>query len=120
MEKESGRIAGLGEEQESRVWEETRLRAALRESISRGEPSPFLLGSIVGPVSVNPVGVFEGMLTYGSYPPGSPQCRWASFNVGEFLFPESRWSLLPWALAVGGGAAFAVHLARRASTEGGL
>ncbi len=115
MEKESARIAGFSGEIESRVGEENRLRAALRESIQRGEPSPFLLGSIEGPVSVNPVGAFEGMLTYRFYPPGSPQCRWASFNVGEFLFPNSRLSLLPWALAVGSCTLLAIFIARRAS-----
>lgn len=26
---------------------------------------------------------------------GSPWARWNSFNVGEFWFPESRWSVVP-------------------------
>jgi hypothetical protein len=67
----------------------------LHEIARRGEVSPFLLASIRGPVSVNPVGVYEGALTYGMFGPGTPQTRFASFNAGEFLFPESRWSLMP-------------------------
>ena len=113
MEKERLRIAELNSDVGTQMREENRLRAALRESILRGEPSPFLLGSVEGPVSVNPIGVFEGVMTYGFYPPGSPQCRWASFNVGEFFFPQSRWSLLPWALVMGVCTAFAVLTGRR-------
>jgi hypothetical protein len=70
-------------------------REELNEISRRGDVSPFLLASIRGPVSVNPVGVYEGALTYGMFAPGTPQTRFASFNAGEFLFPESRWSLLP-------------------------
>ncbi len=42
-----------------------------------------------GPVSVNPGGIYGGGLL------GPDELRWNSFNAGEFLFPESRWSLLP-------------------------
>ncbi|HEY2343240.1 MAG TPA: hypothetical protein VGH90_09440, partial [Chthoniobacteraceae bacterium] len=71
-------------------------------SIDRGEASPFLLGSVEGPVSVNPVGAFEGLFNYEYFPPGSPQVRWASFNLGEFLWPQSRLSLLPLLFITGG------------------
>ncbi len=32
---------------------------------------------------------------FQAFGPGSKEARWNSFNVGEFLFPESRWSLAP-------------------------
>jgi hypothetical protein len=47
------------------------------------------------PVSANPGGVYSG-LPGRFFSLDSPQCRWNSFNVGEFLFPGSRFSLLPW------------------------
>jgi hypothetical protein len=87
----------------------------LREAIARGEPSPFLLAAIEGPVSVNPIGVFEGLLEFRHYPPHSEPTRWASFNVGEFLLPRSRWSLLPVLLISGGLSAWLLATARRAS-----
>jgi hypothetical protein len=48
-----------------------------------------------GPVSTNPGGVYAGV-SGRFYAVDSPQSRWNSFNVGEFLFPGSRLSLLPW------------------------
>lgn len=74
----------------------------LREAIARGEPSPFLLAAIEGPVSVNPIGIFEGLLEFRHFPPHSEQTRWASFNAGEFFWPGSRWSVLPVLLISGG------------------
>jgi hypothetical protein len=69
--------------------------------------------TVKGPVSVNPVGVFEGMFEYDFFPAGSRPTRWASFNVGEFLWPDSRWSLLPLFLVSGGLAVAGIVLARR-------
>jgi hypothetical protein len=92
------------------------LRAELRASFERGEATPFLLGSIEGPVSVNPVGVFEGLFNYEFFPPRSEQVRWASFNVGELVWPQSRWSLLPLLLVSGGAGAYALILAGRRET----
>ena len=83
----------------------------------RGEPSPLLLGSIVGPVSVNPVGAFEGLLNYVNFPPHSEPVRWASFNVGELIWPESRWSLLPLLLVSGGLGVAAWRVARQGPTK---
>ena len=74
----------------------------LHEGMVRGEASPFLLAAIEGPVSVNPIGIFEGLLEFRHFDPRSEPVRWASFNVGEFLWPESRWSLLPMLLISGG------------------
>jgi hypothetical protein len=47
------------------------------------------------PVSTNPGGIYAGVAGR-FYPVDSPQGRWNSFNVGEFLFPGSRLSVLPW------------------------
>jgi hypothetical protein len=75
--------------------------------IRSGKPAPLLpvrdadgrpglvrseLSTITGPVSVNPIGVYEGWM-YRVFPPHSLQARWNSFNAGEFLFEGSRWSL---------------------------
>jgi len=45
-------------------------------------------------VSANPIGVYETW----SYPVsliGSRQRQWHSFNLGEFLWAETLWSLVP-------------------------
>jgi hypothetical protein len=113
LEKESRRIEAETDDPAERAARIEELRAALRESIVRGEPSPFLLASVEGPVSVNPVGIYEGLFTYNFFPPRSRQSRWASFNVGEFFWPHSRWSLLPLLLVTGGLSAWALALAIR-------
>ena len=47
------------------------------------------------PVSVNPGAIYEA--TPGRFvPKDSPEIRWSAFNAGEFLFPGSRLSVLPW------------------------
>jgi hypothetical protein len=71
-----------------------KLDADLRQSIAAGSDDLLELGSYTGPVSVNPTGVCEGGY-YSLFDAGSTQARWNSFNVGEFWFPESRWSVLP-------------------------
>jgi hypothetical protein len=83
--------------------------------IRSGKPAPLLLTrgldgqtgaefselpTVVGPVSVNPIGVYEGWM-YRVFPPHSLQTRWNSFNAGEFLFERSRWSLMPLLVVVG-------------------
>lgn len=88
-------------------------RARLRAAIDREEMNPFLLAAIRGPVSVNPVGLFDGLLGWGIFPIGSEQSDWASCNLGEFIAPKSRWSVLPWILGVGVCAVSATRLARR-------
>jgi hypothetical protein len=121
MEKENDRIAAEREDPSEQEREAKALEAELRASIDRGEASPFLLGSVTGPVSVNPVGIYEGLFTYGFFPPGSIQSRWASFNVGELLPPQRLWagsrlSLLPLLLISGGLCAWAVRLAARSGS----
>lgn len=89
------------------------MRAKWRASIEHREPSPFLLAAIRGPVSVNPVGVYDGLLGMGNFDIGAPQSMWASCNLGEFLWPQSRWSLLPLVIVSGGLSVAFVSLARR-------
>jgi hypothetical protein len=71
-----------------------KLEADLRQSIAEGSDEQLDLGSYVGPVSVNPTGICEGGY-YSLFDARTVQARWNSFNVGEFWFPESRWSLAP-------------------------
>ena len=66
-----------------------------------------------GPLSVNPIGVYDGLLIFTIFPAGSEQTDWNSFNVGEFFFPKQRKSLLPLLIISGGLFAFLIALARR-------
>jgi hypothetical protein len=52
------------------------------------------LAIVRGPVSANPIGMYEAWF-FTAYPPGSLEAQWNSFNIGELLFPNSRFSLLP-------------------------
>jgi len=92
-------------------------RAEWQTAIDRGEQSPFLLAALRGPVSVNPVGVYDGLLGFGNFDMRSPQAERNSCNLGEFLFPNSRWSLLPLLLVSGGLSVLAVRLARGAQAS---
>ncbi|HEX4084045.1 MAG TPA: hypothetical protein VHY22_03980 [Chthoniobacteraceae bacterium] len=88
-----------------------KLKADFAKSIAAGSDQMLDLASYCGPVSVNPTGVCEGGY-YSLYTAGSLQARWNSFNVGEFWFPQSRWSVLPLLALVG---MLAAGLAREAS-----
>ena len=68
-----------------------------------------------GPVSGNPVGVYEGGF-HRLFLAASRQTEWNSFNVGEFIFPQSRLSLSPLIAVCGGLLGWALSLARQ--TEG--
>ena len=57
---------------------------------------------IRGPVSANPIGVYEGGY-YRLFGPTSRVATWNSYNVGEILWPQSRLSLVPLALWLGAG-----------------
>jgi hypothetical protein len=108
------------------------LRRRIDGAVQGGVPAPLLLqrgpggepglslsplSTIAGPVSANPVGMYEGWM-YRGFPPGSPQARWNSFNAGEFLFPESRWSLLPLLLLEALLGWLAIRAARRLDALG--
>jgi hypothetical protein len=102
-------MAGRGVPPEVRAGNQAGLRRHIDGLIAAGQPaplllrrgpggepglSPSLLSTFEGPVSANPMGMYEGWM-YRGYGPGSRQARWNSFNVGELLFPQSRWSLVP-------------------------
>lgn len=95
LENEEKRVAAEMPDLAQRAQHMDRIRREWREAVDRREPAPLLLAAIRGPVSVNPVNVFDGLLGYGVWPLGTRQTDWASFNAGEFLFPMSRLSVLP-------------------------
>jgi len=69
------------------------------------------LAGVTGPVSANPIGIYEG--GYGFiFPLGTRQAQWNSFNLGEFIFPQSRLSLLPLLLVSGALAGWVLASAR--------
>ncbi|HEX8295373.1 MAG TPA: hypothetical protein VF593_03680 [Chthoniobacteraceae bacterium] len=112
LENEADQLAAEdGTEEDARIRLENSERE-LRAAIDRGDPQPLMLGSIRGPVSVNPIGIYEGTF-YQVFPAGTEQTRWASFNAGELLFPESRWSLFPLLLISGGLGTFLIRRATR-------
>jgi hypothetical protein len=90
LELEGKGIAGAELEKQLEIY-----RKVLWDSMDAGETRPILLSSIRGPVSVNPVAVFDGLLGFGIFPIDSIEGRSASMNAGEFLFPNSRWSVVP-------------------------
>jgi hypothetical protein len=90
----------------------------LRDSIARGEATPMILGAIKGPVSVNPIGICDGLLTFTFFPANSMEADWNSFNAGEFLFPQNRASLLPLLLITGGLSAWLLRAAARHDRAG--
>jgi hypothetical protein len=92
-------------------------RAELSAAIERGDREPFLLAAIRGPVSVNPLGVYDGLLGYGIFEMDEEPSAWASFNIGEFVFPQSRWSILPLMMISGVLLTMAARNARRIDSE---
>jgi len=83
----------------TRPPERNRLLAAKRQEWEARIQERKMPGSN-GPVSGNPTGVYEGWY-HSLFPEASRQTEWNSFNVGEFIFPQSRLSLLPLALVCG-------------------
>jgi hypothetical protein len=75
-------------------------------------PLLFYNNLISGPVSANPIGVYEASY-YRVFPPGSFQSRWNSFNLGELIFPESLLSLTPLLVLLVGGVWWSWRDARR-------
>ena len=104
---------------ELRRAEVQNLRQYIESMIAQGKPAPLILTRTgeganahysvdmsdlpltVGPVSAHLGGIYGGWSEGAFGAPGSAQSRWNSFNVGEFLFPRSRWSLLPLLLVDG-------------------
>ncbi len=102
VDKEEDRLMLTVPDDAERARQLAEKREAWRGAIEAGEPTPFLLAAIRGPVSVNPVGVYDGLLGFGNFAMDAPQSAWASCNLGEFIFPQSRLSLLPLLLVTGG------------------
>lgn len=95
------------------------LRREQTEAIEAGASEPFMLGAIHGPVSVNPIGMYEGeFLRF--FDSRSEQAQWNSFNAGEFLFPQSGWSVAPMLAVCGALGAYCLHVTRRRRAPGGL
>jgi hypothetical protein len=117
VEQAADRLEAEEPDEAARAKKLEAVRADLYGKIERGEPNPFLLAGIRGPVSVNPVGIFDGLLGWGIFELGSKESDWNSCNLGEFFAPESRWSVLPWLLVVGACGAFAWRTARKEDGE---
>ncbi len=113
LEKKADDLEADGVTADDRKEPLAALERELRESVARAESSPMILAAIKGPVSVNPIGSYDGLLTFTFFPANSVETDWNSFNIGEFLFPQSRFSLLPLLLVTGGLSAWALCLARR-------
>ncbi len=72
----------------------SKLREEGRAKVMRGESEPLWIAAMDGPVSVNTLGMWDGTY-FQNFPAHSPAAEWAAFNVGELIFPKSRWSLAP-------------------------
>jgi hypothetical protein len=70
------------------------VRAEAWAKVSRGDQEPVWIAAMPGPVSVNVIGPWDGAY-FQNFPAHSRQARWAAFNVGELIWPESRWSICP-------------------------
>jgi hypothetical protein len=90
-----------GASYEERVRRTEQMARMIQQNIDNYKPEPFWVGSFEGPVSVNPMGIYEGWFYRLHRPPSeefgpqSPQARGNSFNVGEFIVERSLLSLLP-------------------------
>src|SRR6185295_3329447 len=113
VDTEAERLEVAEDDDSERVRQLAAKKAEWKASIDAGEQTPFLLAALSGPVSVNPVGVYDGLLGYGNFEIHSPQAAWNSCNLGELLWPQSRWSLLPLLLVSGGLSVLAVRMAKR-------
>jgi len=77
------------------------LRNELRARVINGHDIPGNMDGVTGPVSANPIGIYEGNYAR-AFPARSEQARGNSFNLGELVFPQSRLSLLPLLVLAGG------------------
>jgi hypothetical protein len=83
-------LLASGTSAEERALRRAQLRERLEQSVERGDPE-LALSLWSGPVSANPIGIYEGWLGH-VFPMGSPEMRWNSFNAGELILP-GVWSL---------------------------
>ena len=69
-------------------------RADTWQKVMRGETEPLWIATMDGPVSCNVMGPWDGTYFQG-FRAHSAATDWAAFNLGELIFPASRWSLAP-------------------------
>jgi hypothetical protein len=115
LEKEEKQITDSTPDEAERAEKIAAMRRDFHAAVDRGDRDPIMLAAMRSPVSVNSVNMFESFLGYGLWPMQSTQGRWASFNAGEFIWPESRLSVLPLLLLSGGLGAWLVVASRRKS-----
>jgi hypothetical protein len=72
--------------------------------LARGEEVRNGRATISGVVSANPIGAYESFY-YRVFPQGSPEVRWNAFNLGEFLWPSRRVSVMPLLATLGSAVA---------------
>lgn len=116
-----------GESALARVQRVASLREQIDADIDAGRPAPLVLATgpdgqrglaisdlptLEGPLSVNPIGSYEGG-RHRLFPPRSLPVRWNSFNVGEVLFERRHLSLVPLLIACCALMAAALRAARR-------
>jgi len=118
LENENEQLTQDGVEEAERKERVAALEKELRASVANGESSPMILAGVRGPVSVNPIGAYDGLLTFSVYSAGSMEVDWNSFNAGEFFWPQKRASLLPLLLVSGGLAALLIAIAARRDRSG--
>ena len=126
-----GILQAGGEPTSLRTQRLVQLENEIDNAIRAGEPAPLLpvrddagrpglalseLSTIMGPVSANPIGVYEGWM-YRVFPAHSAEAGWNSFNAGEFLFERSRWSLIPLLFLAGLSVAIMVRIAIRSDSK---
>ncbi len=120
-----GMLQASGEPATLRAQRLAQLRNDIDAAIRSGSPAPLVfvrgpdgrtgaalseLPTFTGPISVNPMGAYEGWV-HRVFPPHSPEAKWNSFNAGEFLFEGSRWSLVPLIIIVGSVVAITLRMA---------
>jgi hypothetical protein len=116
MEEQTERLAKEVADGSRRGEELARLRDETWRKIAQGEQEPLWIAAMPGPVSVNVMGPWDGTC-FQQFPAHSEPAQWAAFNAGEWLWPGSRWSLLPLALLwIASGSAMAC-LARNAGAS---
>jgi hypothetical protein len=104
------KASGATEEERDSLIEKA--KRDLAEAFRRRDTRLFPAATRQGPVSANPMGIYEPE-AYVLFPPGSMAAVWNSFNAGELLFPRSRSSLFPLLVISGGLFLAAVRACRR-------
>jgi hypothetical protein len=115
VKENDAELAAARYSQEVRDASAQELRRRIRAEIASLENFWYVL-LLAEPISANQLGIYE-ILPCRVFSADRIERKWNSFNVGEFLFPQSRWSLVP--LLLVGGALFValIRAARRHGSE---